>query len=244
MEALRVLPTALDDNALTAFDAILSEHKSMLPQTLVQMEEIFAPPSNKCQKFSTRRRGEAKTPLAFRSGLMALAKSAYPGMDHVRRDSLVLERMLMLAQGLKVVMPATGEDDLSSLQVAWCLQAHLDIQQRATVAACTGPPEGSGAPEDVEPLQACASLDGTKWMTGFRCGLPEHVLMRCHIQRGRPFTMPPSSARPSFTPLGPQFRMANASVQVLAMWTVKVPPGAQMLIPLRRRKQLYWETTA
>ncbi|CAN0117190.1 unnamed protein product [Lampetra fluviatilis] len=148
VEALPALPTTLDDDALEAFDAILSGDKSTLPQALAQMAENFVPPSNKCQKFSTRRRVEAETPLTFRSTLMVLAKSAYPGIDHIGRDSLVLKRMLVLAQ------------------VAWCLQAHLDIQQRATVATCTRPPESRGAPEDAEPLQACASLDGAKWKTG------------------------------------------------------------------------------
>ncbi|CAN0023170.1 unnamed protein product [Lampetra planeri] len=125
VEALRALPKALDDDTLAAFDAILSEDKSRLPQALAQMAAIFAPPSNKCQKFTTRRRGEAKRPLAFRSVLMALAKSAYPGIDHVGRDSPVLERMLLLAQELKIVIPAT--EDLSSLKVARCLQAHFNI---------------------------------------------------------------------------------------------------------------------
>ncbi|CAM9843423.1 unnamed protein product [Lampetra fluviatilis] len=66
-----------------------SKDKSTLPQALAQM----APPSDKCQKFATR----------SHSALMTLAKSVYPGMDHVGRDSLVLERMLLLAQEFKVV---------------------------------------------------------------------------------------------------------------------------------------------
>ncbi|CAN0138491.1 unnamed protein product [Lampetra fluviatilis] len=51
--ALRVLPTALDDEALVAFDAIPDEEKSTLSQALVKMGSIYAPPSNKCQKFAT-----------------------------------------------------------------------------------------------------------------------------------------------------------------------------------------------
>ncbi|CAN0377010.1 unnamed protein product [Lampetra planeri] len=52
-EALWALPTALDDDALAAFHAIPDEDKSMLSQALAQMGAIFAPPSNKHQKFTT-----------------------------------------------------------------------------------------------------------------------------------------------------------------------------------------------
>ncbi|CAN0339593.1 unnamed protein product [Lampetra planeri] len=77
--------------------ALEKEHclRSRLLQALTQIAGIFEPPFNKKRhKFATRRRGESEMPLALHSALMALAKSAYPKMEEVRLDSLVLECML------------------------------------------------------------------------------------------------------------------------------------------------------
>ncbi|CAN0401107.1 unnamed protein product [Lampetra fluviatilis] len=172
-EVLWALPTAFDDDALAAFDAIPSDEKS-----------TDSSPRADGGNFRTAVHQAPEVHHAFCSVLMVLAKYVCPGMDHIGRDSLVLKMMLVLVQELKVVMPATEEDDLSSLQVARCLQAHLNIQQRVTMVACTGPPEGRVAPEDAEPLQACASLDGTKWKTGDMrwsgmAGDVHHVLKGC-----------------------------------------------------------------
>ncbi|CAN0347494.1 unnamed protein product [Lampetra fluviatilis] len=71
-------------------------------------------------------------------------------MDQVGRNSLVLEIMLQLAQELQDVMPATEEDDLSSLKVARCLEVHFNTQRHTNVTACTGPSEDNGAPENGE----------------------------------------------------------------------------------------------
>ncbi|CAN0374060.1 unnamed protein product [Lampetra planeri] len=64
------------------------------------MAQIDAPQSPKCQKFAARRRGEAEMPLAFRSVLLALVKSAYPGMDQVVDG---VERVV--AYGSRVLSP-------------------------------------------------------------------------------------------------------------------------------------------
>ncbi|CAN0395050.1 unnamed protein product [Lampetra planeri] len=163
VEALQALPTTLDDDALAAFDAIPPEDRGTLPKALAEMGAIFDPPSKVRHKVAARWWGEADTPLAFRSALMSLATAAYPKMDHEGLDSMVLERMLSLAQELNVNLPATEEDDLSSLRVAWCLQAHFNLKRRASVAACAGPSELAGAPEGSEPSEACASLGGIGW---------------------------------------------------------------------------------
>ncbi|CAN0118384.1 unnamed protein product [Lampetra fluviatilis] len=89
-EALRALPTALDDDALTAFCTIPPTERAMLPRAFAQIAAIYDPPSKVRHKFATRRRGETEMPLAFRSALLVLAKAAFPKMDHAGVDSLVL----------------------------------------------------------------------------------------------------------------------------------------------------------
>ncbi|CAN0025654.1 unnamed protein product [Lampetra fluviatilis] len=119
-EALRALPAALDDDALAMFCTIPSAERATLPQALAQIAAIYDPPSNVRHKFAARRRGEAGMPFAFRSALLALAKAAFPKMDHAGVDLLVLERLLMLARDLNIVLPAIEKDDLSSLKVVTC----------------------------------------------------------------------------------------------------------------------------
>ncbi|CAM9336749.1 unnamed protein product [Lampetra fluviatilis] len=98
VEALRALPNTLDDDALAAFYAIPPTDRTTLSQAYAQMAAIFDPPSNVHQKFATRRRGEIETPLTFCSVLISLAKATYPKMEQTGLDSLVLERLLPLAQ--------------------------------------------------------------------------------------------------------------------------------------------------
>ncbi|CAM9880260.1 unnamed protein product [Lampetra planeri] len=56
-------------------------------------------------------------------------------MDQVGRDSLVLEKMLQLAQELQVLLPATDDDVLSSLRITWCLEAHFSSDLAAGILA-------------------------------------------------------------------------------------------------------------
>ncbi|CAN0394835.1 unnamed protein product [Lampetra fluviatilis] len=85
--------------------------------------------------------GEAETPLAFRSTLLSLVQAAFPKMARAGLDSLVLKRMLALAQEPGVVLPATEDDDLTSFKIARSIQAHLHLKRRAGVAACIAPSE-------------------------------------------------------------------------------------------------------
>ncbi|CAN0301528.1 unnamed protein product [Lampetra planeri] len=105
-----------------------------------------------------QRRGETETPLAFRSALLSLAHATYPRMEQMALDSLSLERLLSLAQEMSVSLPATKEDDLKSLKVARCIQAHFNLQQGPRVAACRGFLEDEDKPECQEPVQACTSF--------------------------------------------------------------------------------------
>ncbi|CAN0426972.1 unnamed protein product [Lampetra planeri] len=98
-EALRALPTTLNDDALGPFYAIPPKDREMLQQALVQMVGIFDPPSN------------VRISSLCDGGLMALAQAAYPRMDVDGLDSLVLERLLRLAKDPKVTLPATEDDE-------------------------------------------------------------------------------------------------------------------------------------
>ncbi|CAN0354947.1 unnamed protein product [Lampetra planeri] len=89
-------------------------------------------------RFATRRLVDAETPLVFSSVLISLAQAVYPKMDKDSLDTLVLDHMLGLARDLDRVLPASDEDDLTSLKVARCLQAHLHIKRHLTVVACMG----------------------------------------------------------------------------------------------------------
>ncbi|CAM9483357.1 unnamed protein product [Lampetra planeri] len=76
-EALRVLPTALDDDALATFYAVPPAVRATLLLAFAQMAAIYDPSSNVRHKFTARRRREAETPLAFCSALLSLAKKQH-----------------------------------------------------------------------------------------------------------------------------------------------------------------------
>ncbi|CAM9860251.1 unnamed protein product [Lampetra planeri] len=76
-------------------------------------------------------------PLAFHSALLALAKAAFPRMDHDGIDALDLERLLSLAKDLNTILPAVDDDDLSSLKVTKCIQAPQLLQRHRGLVACT-----------------------------------------------------------------------------------------------------------
>ncbi|CAM9746768.1 unnamed protein product [Lampetra fluviatilis] len=67
-EALRALPTTLDDDALAAFFAIPTEDRTMLQESLTQLAGIFDPPSNMHHRFAAHRWGEARTQRACVAG--------------------------------------------------------------------------------------------------------------------------------------------------------------------------------
>ncbi|CAN0374129.1 unnamed protein product [Lampetra planeri] len=77
--------------------------------------------------------------LGYHSALLAIA-----GV------SLVLQKLLSWVRKLRVAMPAADDDDFTSLCAARCIQAHLQLQEDATVAACAGPLEGQGHDVDLE----------------------------------------------------------------------------------------------
>ncbi|CAN0220615.1 unnamed protein product [Lampetra planeri] len=81
-------------------------------------------------------------------------------------------------------MPATDEDDLSSLKVARCLEVHFNIQRRANMAACARPSEDGGQPEDGANLQVCASFPADVAHTG-AADMRDHTLGLTNAEWGR-----------------------------------------------------------
>ncbi|CAN0382216.1 unnamed protein product [Lampetra planeri] len=67
-------------------------------------------------RFASRRREADEIPLAYQSALMALAQAAYPRMDDVGLDTIVLEKMLLLARELRITIHIKDEVNLSSLR--------------------------------------------------------------------------------------------------------------------------------
>ncbi|CAN0274059.1 unnamed protein product [Lampetra planeri] len=109
-----------------------------------------------------------------------MAGVAYPRMDQDAVDSLVLQKLLSWARELRVAIPEADDDDFTSLRAARCIQAHLPFKGDATVAACTGPPDGQGHDVDLGPHQAfAASAMGSRGSSDRRSQQDYH-------QRARP----------------------------------------------------------
>ncbi|CAM9704395.1 unnamed protein product [Lampetra planeri] len=94
-------------------------------------------------------------------------------MDRAALGSLALERLLSLVQELSVALSITEEDDLTSLKVALCIQAHFSLRQWPTMAACTGEAADPEGPTPKEMEQACASFT---WSPRERAGVARERL--------------------------------------------------------------------
>ncbi|XP_032819474.1 uncharacterized protein LOC116947623 [Petromyzon marinus] len=136
-EALRALPTALDDDSLAAFYSIPEADRSSLASACAAMAALYAPPSTIRKKFQLRKWGDTDSPLAFHSALLALRRAAYPSMDRAALDSLALERRLTVAKELGNVLSVTADDNLSSLQVAKNIPVHLGLREEPAATVCT-----------------------------------------------------------------------------------------------------------
>ncbi|CAN0203350.1 unnamed protein product [Lampetra planeri] len=113
----------------TEFYAIPPVQRSTLSQAFKKMATVYDLPSSIRNRFAERRRGEAETPPAFGSALLSLAQAALSKMEPMGIDSLVLERLLGLAKKLNVALPASEEDDPSSLVIARCIQTQLGLKR-------------------------------------------------------------------------------------------------------------------
>ncbi|CAN0391947.1 unnamed protein product [Lampetra fluviatilis] len=150
--ALQALPSTLDDSALATFFIIPRKDRSTLQKALDRMA-LVGNQASLCKP--------DETPLAYQSALMVLAQAAYPRMDYVGLDTIVLEKILLLARELRIAIHVKDEAILSSLLAAHYLHTELLLQQDGQVAACAA---HVAMPENA-PLdnQAFASQHATSW---------------------------------------------------------------------------------
>ncbi|CAM9400788.1 unnamed protein product [Lampetra fluviatilis] len=166
---------------------------------------VYGPPSDCRQLFYDRQRGAKESPLAYRTALLALAKTAFPRMDEEGVDAMVTEKILLLADELDIVVLAQDDTEMCSLRAVRHIHANLLSQRRKaskaaashTVAATTLPSE-----------EICAVDRPTEWRSGVRpawdgpsrqdqpkssgaltrcynCGLRGHVASGCRAPRQR-----------------------------------------------------------
>ncbi|CAN0422981.1 unnamed protein product [Lampetra fluviatilis] len=211
-EALQALPAALDDNALAVLITIPQGDRSTLLQALLHMQEIYGRLSESCHLFAN-------------SVLLALARAAFPHMDHEGIDALVLEKLLSLAREMRFVMPAVDEKNVCSLRTARCIQTHLVLQRETSIVACAAPIDAGGPEEEPRHNRVFASTSARSWrsdnrrhqrdsrqqgrasprqdtasVTCFNCGLQGHVSSGCRATRHRvsgPRSSTPRSPSPS-----------------------------------------------
>ncbi|CAM9954254.1 unnamed protein product [Lampetra planeri] len=135
MQALRVLPATLDDDALAAFITVPKRDRATLQSALRRMSDIYGRPSDVRHHFSERQRNSKESPLAFRSALLAMARAAYLRIDDEAIDALVLQKLLKLARELCIVIQAVDDENMCSLRAARCIHAHLLLHRDSTIAA-------------------------------------------------------------------------------------------------------------
>ncbi|CAM9817471.1 unnamed protein product [Lampetra planeri] len=204
-EALCALPAMLDRDALATLTSAPRAKRATLQMALQLLAAVYGPPSDCRQLFYDRQRGAKESPLAYRTALLALAKTAFPRMDEEGVDAMVTEKILLLADELDIVVLAQDDTEMCSLRAARHIHANLLSQRRKaskaaashTVAATTLPSE-----------EICAVDRPTEWRSGVRpardgpsrqdqpkssgalthcynCGLRGHVASGCRAPRQR-----------------------------------------------------------
>ncbi|CAM9373078.1 unnamed protein product [Lampetra planeri] len=137
VEALGVLPTVLDDQALAVFRSIPPGKKKTLKDVYAVIAEVYEPPSDTQWKLMHRRRGSNESSLAYRGALLALAMAAY---HDAKLEILILGKMLELAKDMGVKLPVCGHEPLTFRWAAKCLNAQDNLQHWAQMAAWNGVP--------------------------------------------------------------------------------------------------------
>ncbi|XP_078718121.1 uncharacterized protein LOC144935402 isoform X1 [Lampetra fluviatilis] len=137
-EALCALPALLDSDALAALTSAPREKRSTLQMALQLLAGVYGPSAECRQQFYDRQRGAKESPLAYRTSLLALAKTAFPRLDDDGVDAMVTEKILLLADDLDIAVVAQEDTEMSSLQAARLLHANLLSQRRKASRAAAG----------------------------------------------------------------------------------------------------------
>ncbi|CAM9789726.1 unnamed protein product [Lampetra planeri] len=96
--------TVLDDLALAVFDRIPPAKRGSLLGVYKEVAEVFDPQSGGCQKFKNRQREASESFLVFRTELLTLAEAAFQWLNEPCLDSLVVERLLAMAEKVGVMV--------------------------------------------------------------------------------------------------------------------------------------------
>ncbi|XP_078459714.1 uncharacterized protein LOC144724454 [Lampetra planeri] len=204
-EALCALPALLDSDALAALTSAPKDKRSTLQMALQLLAAVYGPSSECRQLFYDRQRGAKESPLAYRTSLLALAKTAFPRMDDEGVDAMVTEKILLLADDLDIAVVAQDDTEMGSLQAARLLHANLLSQRRKasraaagrTVAAATLPAEEVCAIDHRLQQRAGvrAGRDGSSRSDHpssppahprcYNCGIRGHVASGCRSPRQR-----------------------------------------------------------
>ncbi|CAN0338273.1 unnamed protein product [Lampetra planeri] len=204
-EALCALPALLDSDALAALTSAPKDKRSTLQMALQLLAAVYGPSSECRQLFYDRQRGAKESPLAYRTSLLALAKTAFPRMDDEGVDAMVTEKILLLADDLDIAVVAQEDREMGSLQAARLLHANLLSQRRKasraaagrTVAAATLPAEEVCAIDHrlQQRVGVRAGRDGSSRSDHpssppalprcYNCGIRGHVASGCRSPRQR-----------------------------------------------------------
>ncbi|CAN0371862.1 unnamed protein product [Lampetra fluviatilis] len=204
-EALCALPALLDADALAALTSAPKEKRSTLPKALQLLAGVYGPSAECREQFYERKRGEKESPLAYRTSLLALAKTAFPRMDDDGVDAMVTEKILLLADDLDIAVVAQEDAEMTSLQAARLLHANLlSLRRKASrasagraVAAATLPTEELFAVDHrrQQAQEVRSAWDGSSRFNRpssppglprcFNCGVRGHVASGCRSPRQR-----------------------------------------------------------
>ncbi|CAN0111689.1 unnamed protein product [Lampetra planeri] len=243
-EALCALPALLDADALAALTSAPKEKRSTLPKALQLLAGVYGPSAECRERFYERKRGEKESPLAYRTSLLALAKTAFPRMDDDGVDAMVTEKILLLADDLDIAVVAQEDAEMTSLQAARLLHANLlSLRRKASrasagraVAAATLPTEELFAVDHrrQQAQEVRSARDGSSRFNRpssppglprcFNCGVRGHVASGCRSPRQRGTT-----ARRDAGPPPPKLQQHDPASRGTTHLQIPVPLGKSKL---------------
>ncbi|CAN0392045.1 unnamed protein product [Lampetra fluviatilis] len=179
-QALRALPATLDDDSLAALISIPKRQRATLQAALQRLSDVYGPPSATRHQFYERRCKPRESPLAFRTALLAMARAAYPRMDDEAIDALVLQKLLEMARGLRLVIQAVDDEDMCSLRAARSIHAHLMLDQDETITASATTSVPASRDNARSPDRVFSTFSATPQRS------PDRTSRRNDWERGRP----------------------------------------------------------